>query len=98
VDLTDRDGIEVVVLLAPHLAPGDEVRRLEHGEVLHDTEPRELGDHRTQLTQRQPVLFHETIEEAPARGFGERSEHVVHPISKGDSGVTCQSWARDPRP
>ncbi len=66
------------MLLASHLAPRDEVRGLEHGEVLHDTEPRELGDDRTQLTQCEPVLLDETIEEPPASGLGERPEHVVH--------------------
>ena len=78
------------MLLPSDLAPHDEVRGLENGEVLHHTESGELGDDRAQLTQRESVLLHETIEESPARGLGERSEHVVHRTSKGDSEVTCQ--------
>ena len=96
-DLADRDGVEVVVLLAPHLAPRDEVRGLEHSEMLHDPEPRELGDDRTQLAEGEPLLLDESIEQSPARGLGERSEHLVHETIKGDSRVTCQRVVRPTR-
>ena len=97
-DLADRHGVEVVVLLAADLAPRHEVSGFEHCEVLHHSEPGELGDRSAQLAQREPVLLDEAIEKTPARGLGERSKHVVHVLSKGDSRVTCQlSPVRGPR-
>ena len=102
-DLADRYWVQVVVLLAADLAPCHEVRGFEHGQVLHHAEARQLRDHGAQLTQREAVLFHETIKESAARRLGQRTEHVVHASSKGDSRVTCQAvnaehaWANRPR-
>ncbi len=83
-DLADRHGVQVVVLLATDLAPRHEMRGFEHGQVLHHAEASQLGDDRAQLAQREAVLFHEAIEESASRGLGQRSEDVVHASSKGD--------------
>ena len=89
-DLADRHGVEVVVLLAPDLLPCDEVRGFQDREVLHHSEASELGDCFAELTKGQAVLLHQTVEESPARGLCERTEDLVHLFSKGDSRVTCQ--------
>jgi hypothetical protein len=98
VDLADRHGVQVVVLLTSDLAPRHEVRGFEDGQMLHDAEPRQLGDRGAQLAQRESVLLDETIEETASSGLGERPKDtvagVIHVPSKGDSAVTCQGDQR----
>jgi len=94
VDLADRHGVQVVVLLASDPAPRHEVRAFEDCEVLHHSEAREFRDRGTQLAQREAVLLDEAIEKPSPSWLSQRSKHpvvgAVHALSKGDSRVTCQ--------
>ena len=74
-DLADGDGVEEVLLLASHLAGGDEVGVFEHAEVLHHAEAR----HRKLLLERGealPVLLEQLVEQGPAGGIRDGLENV----------------------
>ena len=85
-----------MVLVPPHPPSADEARVLEHPEVLHDPEPRHL-QLALELGERAAVTLEEPVEEQPARGIGEGSEHkgviVRHRRTIRDRKVTCQAIA-----
>ena len=77
-DLADRDGVEVVELGAARPFGDDEVRLLEHVQVLHDAEARHVGQHLAQLVERLAVAASKRVEQGPATFVGQRLEDLVH--------------------
>ena len=77
-DLADGDRVQEVLLLASHLAGGDEVGVFEHAEVLHHAEARHLGQHDAQSDERLAVLLEQRVEQRPTVGVGERPKDEVH--------------------
>ena len=69
-------GLRKCSFSRPDLAGDDEVRLLEHAQVLHDPEAGhlQLG---LELGQRAAVTLEEPVEEEAAGGVGERLEHEV---------------------
>src|ERR1700733_14638618 len=94
-DQSDRDGVQIMQLLAP-LPPGrDQTGLLQQLEMLHDAEAR----HRQPLLERLQclsVLLEELVEQLSARGVRERFEHIVHGSNIRDLLVTCQVRTRIP--
>src|SRR5262245_2718156 len=76
-DLMNRDGIEVVQLLAAALDGRDQIGALQNPQMLADRLPRH-GKPRTQLVQGLTVLRVEPIEKLAAARVGQRPEHVIH--------------------
>ena len=80
-DEADRDGVEVVVLLAADPAGLDQAGRLEHVEMAHDAEPGHPRQRRRQLAERLSVAIEQPVEEQPPARIAESPEdrrHVVH--------------------
>ena len=94
VDLADRNRIEVVDLRPAPPFGDDEVRLLEHPQVLHHSEPGHVGSQLTELCQRLAVAGAQRIEDHPAVPVGQRLEdrleRIVHTQFLGDHLVTCQ--------
>ena len=95
VDEPDRDGVQVVELLAATPLGGHQARFLELLQVLHHAEARHREPLR-QCAQRLPVLAEELVEKAPPRRIGEGSEHRVHAPTIRDVMVTCQAMLTRP--
>ncbi len=77
VDEPDRDGVQVVELLATLLPGHDQARLLEQLQVLHHAEAR----HREAVGQRArrlPVLTEQLVEQGAPGRIGQSAEHVVH--------------------
>ena len=89
-DEPDRDGVQVVELLAASPLADHEARLLELLEVLHDAEARHL-EACLERMQRLAVLTEELVEQAPSGRIGKGSEHLVHGAMIGDYLVTCQA-------
>lgn len=80
VDLADRHRVQVMDLL-PTVAPRrDEVGLLEHLQVLHHAEARQLGQFVAELSEREAVVAEQTVEQATTTRVGQRLEDrvVVH--------------------
>ena len=76
-DEPNRDRVQEVELLATLAPRRDEIRLLEHPQVLHHAE----AGHRQALLERRqclPVLGEELVEELAPRRIGKRPEHRVH--------------------
>src|SRR6185437_6838350 len=72
-DLVDRDGVEIVPLLAPVSLRRDEVGCLEDREMLRHRLPRHVGP-LAKLAQGLSVAGTEPVEQAPPRRIGEGLE------------------------
>ena len=81
-DEADRNGIEVVALLAPDAAGRDQFRALEDVQVAHDAEPGHIGQVAAQVAERSAVLVEQEIEQEPAARVGQGAEDGFH--SGGD--------------
>src|SRR4051812_50139824 len=93
VDLADRHGVEEVELLPAHLAGDDEVRLLEHPQVLHDAVPRHL---QLRLQLGQPTTVSPA---ADATGSGNRRMRMPMPTPRrpariGMPSATCSAIGR----
>src|SRR3954451_2420653 len=100
VDQPDRDGIEVVELLAARFPADDEAGALEDPQVLHHAEARN-PQLRLELGERAAVTLEEPIEKESTRRVRERTEHgivvVWHVRIIRDLMVTCQAGANASR-
>src|SRR6185312_2349926 len=76
-DLVDGRRVQVVQLLPAAAERRDEVRGLEHGEVLADGLPGHV-ELRAELAQGLAVAGVQAVQQPPAAGIGERPERVVH--------------------
>ena len=76
-DLVDGRGVEVVQLLAPASNGGDEVRRLQHREVLAHRLTRHV-EPLTELHEVLPATRVQPVEHAPPARIGQRLEDRVH--------------------
>src|SRR5512143_983167 len=77
VDEPDRHWVQEMELLSAPLAGDDEIRLLQHLEVLHHAEAR----HRQATlegAERLPVLLEEPVEQLAPGRIAERLEHLVH--------------------
>ena len=87
-DQTDRHRVQEVALLAPDPQGRDEVRLLQHREVLHDPEPRHPGQVLAQLAERLAIALEEPVEQDPPIRIGEGPEDrngvVRHAATIGD--------------
>ena len=82
VDVPDRDGVEVVALLAPDLPRRDQTRPLQDVQVLHDPEAGHVGQPGRELAERLAIALEEPIQEQASTRVGQRPERrsrrVVH--------------------
>jgi hypothetical protein len=76
-DLVNRDGVQVVQLLAPAADSGHEVGGLEDREVLRDRLARHFQV-RAEVRERLPVTRAQRVEQAPPRRTGQGTEDGVH--------------------
>ncbi len=84
VELPDRDRVQVVEARPSHLARRHEPSLLEHPDVLHHAEARDL-EVGLELSERAAVLVVEQVEDRAARRIGQRPEHrFVHASILGD--------------
>src|SRR5207244_6923178 len=75
-DGPQRDGIEVMQLLPAPADGADEVRALQHPQMLRRRLPRHLY-RLAQLPKGLPVAFAEPVQQRPPRRIGQGSEHRV---------------------
>lgn len=75
-DFIDRDGIEVVQLLASAPDSDDKIPSLQKPEMLGHSLPRHVHA-LAKFAERLSILFVESIQELPAAGVRERLEHSV---------------------
>jgi hypothetical protein len=59
------------------LAADNQSRLFQNAKVLHDPEPRQLGNFSFQLTERHPIALEERVEQEPPGGVGQGLEHQV---------------------
>src|SRR6185436_16186920 len=76
-DLMDRDGIDVVQLLAPMPERGDEVGRFENPKVLCHRLPRDR-EAVAEFAQRLSVPGVKPVEQRAPRRIGKRFEDLIH--------------------
>ena len=93
VDLADRDGVEVVELGTARPFGDDQVRLLEHVQVLHDAEARHVGQHLAELVERLAVAAAQRVEQGASPFVGQRLEDLVHTSMICDCLVTYQERA-----
>ena len=92
-DEADRDGVEVVMLLAADLPRLDQAGRREDVEMTHDAEPGHPGKSRRELAEGLSVAIEQPVEEQPPARIADSPEdrrHVVH----GRHYVTIQSHVK----
>jgi hypothetical protein len=77
-DLVDGCRVQEVELLPPAANGGDEIGRLEDGEVLADRLPGHV-EPGAELAQGLSVADVQAVEQLPATRVGKRLEHLVHP-------------------
>ena len=63
----DRHRVQLVPALAALAADEDDLRALEHAEVLHDRETRELGEHLAERGRGQRPVTQSVEDRAPMR-------------------------------
>src|SRR5689334_5969589 len=98
-DLMDRNGINVVQLLAAMPERGDEISRFENPEVLCDRLPRH-GEAVAEFVQRLSVFGVKPVQQRAPRCVGKRFEDFIHG-SDNRQPKGCMSRAcvgRSPRP
>ena len=76
----DRHRVEEVALLAADLLGRHEIGRLQHPQVLHDPEPRHVGQRLAQLAERLAIALEESIEEDPPTWVGECPKDRGHVV------------------
>ena len=87
-DLVDRRGVEVVQLLATAANGGDEVRGLQHREVLADRLPRHV-EAGAQLHEVLPAARVQAVEHAAPTRIGQRLEDCVHVAGSSSINPSC---------
>ena len=93
VDQPDRHGVEVMPLLAALPARDDEIRALEHAQMLHHSEAGHC-ELLLELRQRLSVAREQEIEQEAPRAVRKRLEHVIvvgHDRIICDQKVTCKA-------
>jgi hypothetical protein len=73
-----------VELAAAIPARGDEVRILEHAQVLHDAESAHVRQRRLQLAQRLTVSLSQPIQQCAPMRVRERPEDRLQPFHRAD--------------
>ena len=66
------------MLLAPGPAGGDEVGLLQHAEVLHHAEARDLRKHGAELAERLTIAGEQRVEQRPTVRVGQCPEDEFH--------------------
>ena len=83
-DEADRQGVEEVELVSAVAAGGNEMRILEHSQVLHDAEAGHLRQHRLQLAERLAVPLSEPIQQRAPMLIGKRFERRLELFHAAD--------------